>query len=86
MHFTSHHCNAIAGDKCTLSCPEEVGASSTSFIGFDVECTAGEDFLRPKILTLFGKGSESADTRLQTPDPRLQTLDYVPQTLFILYF
>ena len=34
----------------------------------------------------FGKGSESADTRLQTPDSRLQTPDYVPKTLIILYF
>ena len=34
----------------------------------------------------FGKGSESADTRLQTPDSRLQTPDCMPQTLFILYF
>ena len=33
-----------------------------------------------------GKGSESADTRLQTPDSRLQTPAYIPQTLFILYF
>ena len=31
-----------------------------------------------------GKGSESADTRLQTLDSRLQTPGCIPQTLFIL--
>ena len=51
--YTSHPCNAISGDKCKLSCPEEVGASSTSFIGFDVECTAGEELLRLRNQTFF---------------------------------
>ena len=33
-----------------------------------------------------GKGSQSAEARLQTPDSRLQTPVYLPQTLFIVYF
>ena len=32
-----------------------------------------------------GKGSESADTRLQAPDSRLQTPDFIPWTLFMFF-
>ena len=35
---------------------------------------------------IVGKGSESAYIRLQTPDSRLQTPDYIPKTLFLFSF